>query len=87
MKTPISASEIVLISWNHFKQYEIRNRHVIHIFYQKKVFVGLLYHGEMNRVSKMNAVARAQLAFQLLTLLYTATASIQKHGTTNGWPW
>ena len=41
-------------------------------------------------VSKMNAVARAQLKSQLLTLLqniYTTRASIQKHGTANVGPW
>ena len=41
-------------------------------------------------VSKMNAVARAQLTFQMLTLLqniYTTRDSIQRHGTANVWPW
>ena len=43
------------------------------------------------RGSKMNAVARAQLTFQTFQLyfknIYTATASVQKHGTANVWPW
>ena len=41
-------------------------------------------------VSKMNAVARAQLLFQMITFLkniYIARASVQKHGTANVWPW
>ena len=41
------------------------------------------------RVSKMNAVASAQSTFQMSTLLkniYTAKASVQKHGTANVWP-
>ena len=41
------------------------------------------------RVSKMNAVARAQLTFQMLTLLqkYLCRQSqYSKHGTANGWP-
>ena len=42
------------------------------------------------RVSKMNVVARAQLEFQMLTLLnkniYTTRGSIKKHGTANVWP-
>ena len=40
-------------------------------------------------VSKMNAVACAQLTYQMLTLLkdvYTARASVKKHGTANVWP-
>ena len=42
------------------------------------------------RVSKINAVARAQLIYQMLTLLqniYTVRASVQKYGTANVWPW
>ena len=42
------------------------------------------------RVLKINAVAHAQLTFQMLILLqniYTTRASIQQHGTANVWPW
>ena len=49
-----------------------------------------LWHFHKNiRSCVENAVASAQLAFQILALLkdiYT-TASIQKHGTANVWPW
>ena len=41
-------------------------------------------------VSKMNAFTRAQLTFEMLTLLkniYTAIASIQNHGTASVWLW
>ena len=41
-------------------------------------------------VSKMNAVARAQLIFQMLTLIQSylhRQTSIQQHGTANVWPW
>ena len=42
------------------------------------------------RVSKMNAIARAQLTFQMLTLLQKYLYHLRqcsKHGTANVWPW
>ena len=42
------------------------------------------------RVSKMNAVARAQLTFQILTLLQKhlyRQSQRSKHGAANVWPW
>ena len=45
---------------------------------------------KLRRVSKMNAVARAQLTFQMLTLLQKYLyhqSQCSKHGTRNVWPW
>ena len=38
------------------------------------------------RLSKMNAVARAQLTFQMLTLLWKYLYCQSQHGTANIWP-
>ena len=39
------------------------------------------------RESRMKVITHAQLALPLLQNIYTARASIQKHGADNVWPW